>query len=151
GILQDLVGLAELLELLLGVLGFVDVGVVFPRQLPIGAIDLVACGSPHDAEQSVIVDELHAGGAPGQSRLAAFSQDTDCRRRRKEGAAPLGGAASAPAACVSARLLAAIRPGSWRRHGNSPSDLRPSPLRSRTSSPRLAPARRFAACPRRFR
>src|SRR5262249_8955675 len=77
-ILQHLVRLAELLEFLLGVLGLVDVGVVFPRQLPIGAIDLVACGSPRNAEQGIIVDELHAGGAPGQSRLAAFPQDTDC-------------------------------------------------------------------------
>jgi len=52
---QDLIGLAQLLELLLGLLvPLVLVGVVLDRELAVGLLDLLGCGGPLDLENRVV-------------------------------------------------------------------------------------------------
>src|SRR5690606_10284844 len=60
GILQDFIGLAEVLETLLGVLLLADVRMVFAREAPVGLLDVVGRRLFIDAHDFVIVFEFHA-------------------------------------------------------------------------------------------
>src|SRR5690606_6077413 len=62
---QGLVGLVDGLELLLGVGFLADVRMVLARQAPVGALDLGFAGARFDAEDVVVVLELH--GVPAGS------------------------------------------------------------------------------------
>ena len=62
GIAQDLVGLVDLLEFLLGRRFFLrlgQVGMVFARELAKSALDLIGAGRFRDAERLVIIPELN--------------------------------------------------------------------------------------------
>src|SRR4029079_1095380 len=59
GVLQDLVGLGDLLEAVLGPRLFRDVGMELTRQLAVGALDLLLGRRPLDAERLVVVLVLH--------------------------------------------------------------------------------------------
>src|SRR5690606_12629214 len=67
GVAQDLVGLADLLEALLGVRLLADVRVILARKAAVGALDLVLRRVPGDAHDLVVVLVLHTalvvGGA----------------------------------------------------------------------------------------
>src|SRR5690606_30724665 len=63
-IAQRLVGLVDLLEALLGVRFLADVGMVFARQPAIGGLDLGLAGARLDAEDRVVVLELHGTPVP---------------------------------------------------------------------------------------
>ena len=58
-VLEDLVGLAELLEAVLGIALLADVGMVFPRQLAVTGLDLLLVGRVGHAEDPVVVLEVH--------------------------------------------------------------------------------------------
>jgi hypothetical protein len=64
GVLQDLVGLAGVLELGLRVRRLVDVGMKGARELAVGALDLVLGGVSLDAEDLVVVLIFHGEGVP---------------------------------------------------------------------------------------
>src|SRR5690606_6103842 len=58
-VFQDGVGLADLLEALLGAGLFIDVGVVLTGEFAVGALDLVLGSVPLDAEHLVVVLIFH--------------------------------------------------------------------------------------------
>jgi hypothetical protein len=59
-VFQHLVGFPQLLEALLRVARLADVGMVFARELPVGAFDLVLGGVARHAHHLVVVLEFHA-------------------------------------------------------------------------------------------
>jgi hypothetical protein len=60
GVAQDVVGLADLFELPLGrLIARVDIGVVLPRQLPVGPLDLLLRGTPAQAQDVIVVPLRH--------------------------------------------------------------------------------------------
>jgi hypothetical protein len=63
-VLQDLVGLARVLELGFRARLLVDVGVVGAREFAVGALDVVLAGISLDAEDLVIVLIFHGDGGP---------------------------------------------------------------------------------------
>jgi hypothetical protein len=68
-ITQDLVRLVDFLELLFGVLvSGIDVGMMFAGEFAIGALDVGFTGGALDAENLVVVAELHPGGPYSKMR-----------------------------------------------------------------------------------
>jgi len=68
---QDLVGLAQILELpLRRLVSWVDVGMVTPRQLPVRALDLVLRGATTQTEHLIVIPLCHASLSPATRRLA---------------------------------------------------------------------------------
>ena len=66
GVREDLEGLVDLLELLLGLLvPGVQVGVVLPGELPEGLLDILVRGIPGNPQDLVVVPLCHAG-RPGE-------------------------------------------------------------------------------------
>ncbi len=61
GILQHFVGLADLLEVRLGIRLLADVRVVFARETPVGLLDVLGRRFGRYPEHFVVVDELHDG------------------------------------------------------------------------------------------
>src|SRR5262249_27781701 len=59
GVREDLVGLADLLELVLVFLALGDVGMVLPGELPEGRLDGLLVGLPVDSQNLVVVLELN--------------------------------------------------------------------------------------------
>jgi len=59
GIAQRFVGLAGFLELVLGVLFLADVGVIFTRKLAVGGLDRLLVRRRLDAQNLVVVFEIH--------------------------------------------------------------------------------------------
>src|SRR5690606_10652835 len=69
---QRLVGLVDLLEALLGVRLLADVGVVLARQPAIGGLDLRLAGTRLDAQDRVVVLELHGSPVPLPGSLGHY-------------------------------------------------------------------------------
>jgi hypothetical protein len=59
-VLEDLIGLTDLLEALFGIGLLADVGVILAGKLAVGALDLVLGGVAGDAHGLVVVFEFHA-------------------------------------------------------------------------------------------
>ena len=78
---EDLVGRRDLLEFSLGrLVPGIHVGVIFPRQLAIGALDLLGRGAPGQAQHVIVIPLCHASLSPVPHRFArhAASMET-CR------------------------------------------------------------------------
>jgi len=74
GVLEHLIGLADLLETRLRVRFLAHVWMVLARQLAIGALDLILRGIAFDAHDPVIVFEFHS--LPSLHGLSLFRATT---------------------------------------------------------------------------
>src|SRR5690606_32222389 len=72
-IAQRLVGLVDRLELVLGAGFLADVGMVFARQPPVGALDLGLARARFDPEGAVVILEFHARSTPPRPASARLS------------------------------------------------------------------------------
>ena len=73
GVLQDLVGLARVLEFRFRARVLVDVGMIGARELAVGALDVVLAGVSLDAEDLVVVLIFHGDGGPETGRAVAWT------------------------------------------------------------------------------